>query len=108
KTVVQLGGTATRAALEYYSVAGKTGTAQKAGRGGYIPGKYYSAFVGFFPADRPALCIYVALDEPTGDYYGGLTAAPVFKAISERTASYLGIKPDLVEQGSIASRSGGR
>ena len=105
KTVVKPGGTASRAALEYYSVAGKTGTAQKAGRGGYIPGKYYSAFVGFFPADRPALCIYVALDEPTGDYYGGLTAAPVFKAIGERAASYLGIKPDLA---SIASRSGGR
>ena len=105
KTVVKSGGTASRAALEYYSVAGKTGTAQKAGRGGYIPGKYYSAFVGFFPADRPALCIYVALDEPTGDYYGGLTAAPVFKAIGERAASYLGIKPDLA---SIASRSGGR
>ena len=108
KTVVQSGGTATRAALEYYTVAGKTGTAQKAGRGGYIPGKYYSAFVGFFPADRPALCIYVALDEPAGEYYGGLTAAPVFKAIGERAASYLGIKPDLVPQGSIASRSGGR
>jgi len=108
KTVVQPGGTATRAALEYYSVAGKTGTAQKAGRGGYIPGKYYSAFVGFFPADRPALCIYVALDEPVGDYYGGLTAAPVFKTIGERAASYLGIKPDRVVPASISSRSGRR
>jgi cell division protein FtsI/penicillin-binding protein 2 len=103
KTVVEPGGTARRAALEYYSVAGKTGTAQKAGRGGYIPGKYYSSFVGFFPAEQPALCIYVALDEPTGDYYGGLTAAPIFKAIAERSASYLGVKPDLVEQGSMVS-----
>ena len=107
KTVVEPGGTAQRAALEYYSVAGKTGTAQKAGRGGYIPGKYYSSFVGFFPADKPALCIYVALDEPTGDYYGGLTAAPIFKAIAERSASYLGIKPDLVEQGSMVSNNEG-
>ena len=107
KTVVEPGGTARRAALEYYSVAGKTGTAQKAGRGGYIPGKYYSSFVGFFPADKPALCIYVALDEPTGDYYGGLTAAPIFKAIAERSASYLGIKPDLVEQGSMVSNNEG-
>ena len=103
KTVVAEGGTARRAALEYYSVAGKTGTAQKAGRGGYIPGKYYASFVGFFPADNPALCVLVALDEPTGDYYGGLTAAPVFKNIAERTASYLGLKPDLVEQGTIVA-----
>ena len=60
-----------------------------------------------FPADKPALCIYVALDEPTGDYYGGLTAAPIFKAIAERSASYLGIKPDLVEQGSMVSNNEG-
>ena len=66
KTVVEDGGTARQAKLEYYSVAGKTGTAQKAGLGGYISGKYYSSFVGFFPADKPALCIFVGLDEPTG------------------------------------------
>ncbi len=103
KTVPQPGGTAKRAALEYYTVAGKTGTAQKAGRGGYLPGKYHASFVGFFPADAPALCILVTMDEPKGDYYGGLTAAPVFKAIAERTAGYLGLKPDLVQQGSIVS-----
>ena len=107
KTVVGPGGTARRAKLEFYSVAGKTGTAQKPGPGGYIPGKYYASFVGFFPADRPALCILVGLDEPTGKYYGGLTAAPVFKAIAERAASYLGIQPDLGEPGSnVADRRG--
>ena len=108
KTVVRPGGTANKAAMDYFSVAGKTGTAQKAGRGGYIPGKYYSSFVGFFPAERPALCIYVGLDEPTGDYYGGLTAAPVFRAVAERTASYMGIKPDLLVPDSVVSRGGGR
>ena len=108
KTVVGEGGTARRAKLEYYSVAGKTGTAQKAGLGGYIPGKFYSSFVGFLPADKPALCIFVGLDEPSGDYYGGLTAAPIFKAIAERAASYLVIKPDLVKQGSLVSRREGR
>ena len=108
KTVVGEGGTARRAKLQYYSVAGKTGTAQKAGLGGYIDGKFYSSFVGFFPADKPALCIFVGIDEPRGDYYGGLTAAPIFKAIAERTASYLVIKPDLVEQGSLVSRREGR
>ena len=94
KTVVKDGGTAKRANLEYYHVAGKTGTAQKPGGGGYIPGKFYSSFVGFFPADKPALCIFVGIDEPTGVYYGGQTAAPIFKTIAERTASYLGIIPD--------------
>ena len=103
KTVVGEGGTAKRARMQYHTVAGKTGTAQKPGPGGYMPGKYYSSFVGFFPAQEPALCILVGLDEPAGDYYGGLTAAPVFKAIAERTASYLGIKPDLVEQGTVVS-----
>ena len=103
KTVPQPGGTAKRAAMQYYTVAGKTGTAQKAGRGGYLPGKYYASFVGFFPADAPALCILVSMDEPKGDYYGGLTAAPVFRAIAERTAGYLGLKPDLVRQGSMVS-----
>ena len=94
KTVVAPGGTARRAELDYYTVAGKTGTAQKAGRGGYLPGKYYASFVGFLPADKPKLCILVAVDEPQGDYYGGLVAAPVFKAIAGRAASYLGIAPD--------------
>jgi cell division protein FtsI/penicillin-binding protein 2 len=102
------GGTARQARLEFYSVAGKTGTAQKPGPGGYLPGKYYSSFVGFFPADQPALCIFVGLDEPAGKYYGGLTAAPVFKAIAERAASYLGIPPDLGEPGSIVSSPKGR
>jgi len=94
KTVVAQGGTARRAELDFYTVAGKTGTAQKAGRGGYILGKYYASFVGFLPADEPELCILVAVDEPQGEYYGGLVAAPVFKAIAGRTASYLGIEPD--------------
>ena len=51
---------------------------------------------------------YVGLDEPTGDYYGGLTAAPVFRAVAERTASYMGIKPDLLVPDSVVSRGGGR
>jgi len=54
------------------------------------------------------LCIFVGLDEPAGKYYGGLTAAPVFKAIAERAASYLGIPPDLGEPGSIVSSPKGR
>ncbi len=95
KTVTHEGGTATRAALDNYTVAGKTGTAQKAGPGGYLPGKYVASFIGFLPADTPELCIGIFLDEPHNGYYGGLTAAPVFKRVAERAAAYLALTPDI-------------
>jgi len=95
KTVVSPEGTAPKAALEHYTVAGKTGTAQKAGVGGYLAGKYISSFMGFFPADHPELCISIVLDEPKQGYYGGQVAAPVFKQIAERAANYLNIRPDV-------------
>jgi cell division protein FtsI/penicillin-binding protein 2 len=94
KTVVSPEGTAPMAALEHYTVAGKTGTAQKAEHGVYVPGKYFSSFIGFFPADNPELCISVTMDEPKEGHYGGDTAAPVFKQIAERAASYLNIRPE--------------
>jgi cell division protein FtsI/penicillin-binding protein 2 len=93
KTVVSPEGTAPKARLERYTVAGKTGTAQKVEEGHYVH-KYFSSFVGFFPADDPELCISVTLDEPKQGYYGGQTAAPVFKQIAEQAATYLNIKPD--------------
>lgn len=71
-------GTATRAALATFDVAGKTGTSRRTGSGnGYSAGAYTSTFAGYFPADDPQIVIFVKLDEPKGDYYGGLTAAPV-------------------------------
>jgi cell division protein FtsI (penicillin-binding protein 3) len=71
-------GTATRASLSTFAVAGKTGTARRTGPDGrYIPGAYTPNFVGYFPAQDPQLVIVVKLDRPQGDYYGGLTAAPV-------------------------------
>lgn len=94
KTVVSAEGTAPKAALEHYTVAGKTGTAQKAEHGVYVPGKYFSSFIGFFPADNPELCISVTIDEPKEGHFGGDTAAPVFKQIAERAASYLNIRPE--------------
>jgi len=97
KTVVGKDGTGSKAALEHYTVAGKTGTAQKAGVGGYLPGKYVASFLGFFPADDPELCVGVFLDEPQNGYYGGQTAAPVFKRIAEQVAQYLSIRPDREE-----------
>ena len=94
KTVVTSEGTAAKAALEHYTVAGKTGTAQKAEHGVYVSGKYFSSFIGFFPADNPELCISVVMDEPKDGYYGGQVAAPAFKQIAESAANYLNIRPD--------------
>lgn len=71
-------GTATRASLGSFAVAGKTGTARRTGPGGrYEAGSYTSTFVGYFPVPEPQLAIFVKLDQPQGSYYGGLTAAPV-------------------------------
>jgi cell division protein FtsI/penicillin-binding protein 2 len=95
KTVVTPEGTGAKAALEHYTVAGKTGTAQKAfeNRAGYS-NKFFSSFIGFFPADNPELCISVTLDEPKEGHYGGSVAGPFFKEIAEAAANYLNIRPD--------------
>lgn len=98
KTVVSPDGTAAKAAMEHYTVAGKTGTAQKVEGGAYVHGKYISSFIGFFPADNPELCISIVLDEPKEGYYGGQVAGPVFKEIAERAANYLNIKPDIEDK----------
>jgi cell division protein FtsI (penicillin-binding protein 3) len=94
KTVATREGTAVQAGLEHYTVAGKTGTAEKSENGHYVE-KFFSSFIGFFPADHPELCISVVMDEPRDSHYGGLTAAPVFHAIGERAANYLNLKPDI-------------
>ncbi|MEA2570592.1 MAG: hypothetical protein QOI24_2593 [Acidobacteriota bacterium] len=88
-------GTGENAALDEHIVAGKTGTAQKAGRGGYSPDKFVASFAGYVPADRPKLVILVAVDEPKGAQYGGTIAAPVFKEIAESTLRYLGVPPSI-------------
>jgi cell division protein FtsI/penicillin-binding protein 2 len=98
KTVVSPDGTAPKAALDHYTVAGKTGTARKVVNGRYSSEKHFSSFIGFFPADDPELCISVVLDEPKHGYYGGQTAAPVFKQIAERAANYLNIRPDSIKE----------
>ena len=70
-------GTATQASLATFSVAGKTGTSRRNSGAGYEAGAYTSTFAGYFPAEDPQIVIFVKLDEPKGQYYGGLTAAPV-------------------------------
>jgi cell division protein FtsI (penicillin-binding protein 3) len=85
-------GTGNRAGINYYSVAGKTGTAQKSmKKGGYYSDRMTASFVGIAPYEDPEICILVALDEPGGASGGG-AAAPVFARISERILPYLGIK----------------
>jgi cell division protein FtsI (penicillin-binding protein 3) len=71
-------GTAKRAGMDNFEVAGKTGTSRRTGPNGqYVQGSYIASFVGYFPARDPMFAIYVKLDEPKGVYYGGQTAAPV-------------------------------
>ncbi len=74
-------GTAPRAQVVGYQVAGKTGTAHKVVDGRYAPNRYVASFVGFAPASNPRLIIAVMIDEPKGLYYGGLVAAPVFEQV---------------------------
>jgi cell division protein FtsI/penicillin-binding protein 2 len=100
KTVVSPEGTAPKAVLEHYTVAGKTGTAQKVENGAYVH-KFFSSFIGFFPADNAELCIAVMMDEPREGYYGGQTAAPIFKQIAERSANYLNIRPEDSDEPSV-------
>jgi cell division protein FtsI/penicillin-binding protein 2 len=103
KTVVTEG-TAVKAAMTNYTVAGKTGTAQKSGGPeGYLKGKYFASFIGFFPADNPELCISVVMDEPKQGYYGGQIVAPVFRQIAEAAANYLNIRPDKGETAPVPS-----
>jgi cell division protein FtsI (penicillin-binding protein 3) len=93
--VVQPGGTAPRAQITGYRVAGKTGTAHKLDGATYAPNKYVSSFIGFAPASAPRLIVAVMIDEPTaGQYYGGTVAAPVFSNVMAGSLRFLGVKTD--------------
>jgi cell division protein FtsI (penicillin-binding protein 3) len=94
--VVQKDGTAPRAAMEAYRVAGKTGTAQKpdpVARG--YSDKRIASFAGIVPVEDPRLVIYVVVDEPRTDIYGGLVAAPAFKEVAAAALPYLGVPPSV-------------
>ncbi len=94
--VVSDTGTARRAKVRGFKVAGKTGTSQKIINGKYSTQKHVASFCGFFPAQRPRIAITVLVDSPKlkGVGYGGLVAAPAFGAIAEKVANYMGIKSD--------------
>ena len=88
------GGTGNAAAIAGYTVAGKTGTAQKPGRGGYTTGKYTASFVGMVPVAHPRLLVLVVVDEPAGAIFGGVVAAPAFAQIAKFDLQYLEVPPD--------------
>jgi cell division protein FtsI (penicillin-binding protein 3) len=91
--VTEPGGTAKQAAIEGYTVGGKTGTAQKVANGHYDASKWVSSFVGVVPAEDPRLAIMVIVDEPQGGHLGGAVAAPIFKEIAEQSLRYLHVPP---------------
>ncbi len=92
---VQPGGTAPRAQIVGYRVAGKTGTAHKQEGGHYAADRYISSFVGFAPASNPRLIVAVMIDEPSnGQYYGGAVAAPVFSQVMAGALRLLSVPPD--------------
>jgi cell division protein FtsI (penicillin-binding protein 3) len=92
------GGTAQKAAITGYHVAGKTGTARTASGGGYSR-KYVSVFAGIVPMDRPKFAMVVVINQPSsGAYYGGLVSAPVFHNVMEGALRLMDVPPDHVEQ----------
>jgi cell division protein FtsI/penicillin-binding protein 2 len=97
KDVVSKQGTAQKAAVPGFRVAGKTGTAQKVDpRGGYMSGRYVTSFVGFMPADDPRFTLLVLLDDPSakeGEVYGGTVAGPIFSRMAEKAARYMDLRP---------------
>ena len=86
-------GTGARAAIPGFAVAGKTGTAQKAGVGGYQPGSHIPNFAGFAPADNPRCVAVVVLEEPQGKYYAADVAAPLFSRIMSQALGILRVAP---------------
>ncbi|MCC5863113.1 MAG: penicillin-binding protein 2 [Gammaproteobacteria bacterium] len=95
EAVVTPAGTGNRAAVQGYSVAGKTGTARKAVAGGYSETRHLSLFAGLAPASDPRLAVAVVIDEPrAGGFYGGEVAAPVFGQIVSDALRLLAVPPD--------------
>lgn len=107
-SVVSNEGTARRAVIEGFSVAGKTGTTQKIIEGKYSNRHHVASFVGYFPANDPRVVITVVVDEPKMKKgflgYGGVVAAPSFQRVGEGIISYWGLKPESKDD-EVASRA---
>ena len=97
---VLAGGTARRVSVQGYTVAGKTGTANKIQNGEYV-NKYVASFVGMAPASQPRVIVAVMVDEPTkGSHFGGTVAAPVFNEVTASALRLIGVHPD--DPGAVA------
>ncbi len=104
RATTEKGGTGEGAVPAGYEVAGKTGTGQKVDSlsGGYSEDRYTSGFMGFAPAEAPKIVLIVVVDEPQGGSYGGVVAAPIFKAIMEKVLPYLHVVP----KGTVVVKNG--
>lgn len=103
--VIEPGGTAVKAAVPGYRVAGKTGTVRKNANGSYLEGSHQSVFIGMLPAQRPRLVTLVMIDDPkAGEYFGGAVSAPVFSHVMQGAARMLQIPPDDVLQVPVAPK----
>jgi len=101
--VCEVGGTGVKAGVDGFSVAGKTGTAQKPIAGHYSETDYMASFVGFLPADKPEIGMIIVFDEPQPLHTGGAVSAPVFGEVAEQAVRYLGIEP--TKEAAPSSRS---
>ena len=99
-------GTAPLAQPVGYSAGGKTGTAEKQEGRGYNTNKHRAWFSGISPIDKPRVVVAVMVDEPTGVYFGGLVAAPVFKVVVEQALRTLGVPPDLDVKPQVVAQGG--
>jgi len=103
--VVSDEGTAKKASIANYSVAGKTGTVHKFISGGYADDRYLSVFAGIVPADDPQLVMVVMLNEPrNGEHFGGQIAAPVFSKVMSGALRLLDIEPDNLEYAQVGKK----
>jgi len=93
RTVVIRGTGNPAAQVPGYTTAGKTGTAQVVGNGGYVSGAYIASFIGNIPAEHPRFVILVKVDEPRGAYYGSIVAAPVFAKLAQIAMIHAGVYP---------------
>jgi len=96
ETVTQPGGSGVNADIKGFTVAGKTGTAQKFSleKNEYLSDAFIASFVGFAPSRDPAITAIVIIDEPKGDIYGGVVAAPIWAEVVSKTLKYLNIPPN--------------
>ncbi|MEZ0487059.1 penicillin-binding protein [Fibrella aquatica] len=110
-------GTARNVQNPHYSIAGKTGTAQKIYNGQYQKGRYYTSFIGYFPANKPKYTVLTMVDNPHGEYagllYAGSVSAPVFKEVADRIYAYdidihapMRVKKRKTPQGSMLATAG--